>query len=235
MGQCVSCAAPPRADSYRPGSGDLDLHSSPCGQSKRAAGGEQQRQKLATKKNQKITTKGKGRGEGGGAGEDASDATGRTQQGLEPRRNFARSRSEADVSRSTGARSVWEDGNYFGRGDKCSGGGGGGDGDKEGGGGAPLTLLQASARRIARHYEASDGDQERIYAKLRSFAKTMPQRATSAAPGSVVRGAARTVSRAPNALTLLAHSSHPTHWRSRRGQRLSHLAFVLRPNLRPSY
>ena len=52
----------------------------------------------------------------------------------------------------------------------------------------PLTLLEASARRVARHYDTSRvcggmGDQERIYAKLRSFAKTMPQRAS----GSVGR------------------------------------------------
>lgn len=72
---------------------------------------------------------------------------------------------------SGGERSLWEDDSFFhgrfsdarsrdgfGGGDR--GGGGGGDAFAFGGGrvrDAPLTLLEASARRVARHYEASNG------------------------------------------------------------------------------
>ena len=121
------------------------------------------------------------------------------------------SRDEDERGRRGGRHSVWERDVFFAgtwseqtqtQTQTLPGGGGvggeGGDGEAR----PPMTLLEASARRVARHYEAGLGDRELVYAKLRSFAKAMPQRADRSA-----RTADREVPTAPKVLAEAAEAA----------------------------
>lgn len=208
MGQCASCAAPPRADdAVDDGLGGESRGTRRSTPPAIPAGGAQQRGQRQRLKNQKSVDKRRGGGGGGAGGEaehPASDGGGasgcrRSSRGrFLSRRDTPLPTNSRNTKKAALERSIWEEDIYYGaRSDTRGGGrvgrgvggrsddGGGGDGKETGEDVPPLTLLEASARRVARHYQASrGGDQERIYAKLRSFAKTMPQRAASSSSSS---------------------------------------------------